>query len=157
MICDSLIRSPGPINPINPARRLQANQPNQPILHWTEEKILAAAPDALTFERAKALTVPRRWERLCHNDQLAWGGCRGSGEARYDVAAALDRPHFHCSCPSRKRPCKHVLALLLRYREEPGAFRFTRDLPVWLAEVKPAAGKKPPAPRQMDPDDLLSD
>ncbi|MET9796641.1 SWIM zinc finger family protein [Nocardiopsis alba] len=44
-----------------------------------------------------------------------WGECKGSGSKPYLAAVHLDGgegPAYKCSCPSRKIPCKHVLALL---------------------------------------------
>jgi hypothetical protein len=42
-----------------------------------------------------------------------WGECRGSSAAPYRAAVDLSGPAYRCSCPSRKVPCKHALALLL--------------------------------------------
>jgi len=42
-----------------------------------------------------------------------WGECQGSGKDPYRTQADLSGPAFHCSCPSRKFPCKHGLGLLL--------------------------------------------
>jgi hypothetical protein len=40
-----------------------------------------------------------------------WGLCKGS--AVYQVKIDLADLGYHCSCPSRKFPCKHVLGILL--------------------------------------------
>ena len=42
-----------------------------------------------------------------------WGSCRGSGAEPYDTMVDHVRVGFACTCPSRKRPCKHAIALLL--------------------------------------------
>lgn len=44
-----------------------------------------------------------------------WGKCQGSGANAYQVAVDLTGPTAKCSCPSRKYPCKHALALLLMW------------------------------------------
>jgi len=46
-----------------------------------------------------------------------WGECRGSAAAPYRAVVDLSGPAYRCSCPSRKFPCKHVLALLLLWSE----------------------------------------
>ena len=46
-----------------------------------------------------------------------WGECRGSAAAPYLTVIDLSGPAYRCSCPSRKFPCKHALALLLRWAE----------------------------------------
>ncbi|MEL6894452.1 MAG: SWIM zinc finger family protein, partial [Actinomycetota bacterium] len=43
----------------------------------------------------------------------ARGSCRGSGAEPYDTVVDHVAVGWRCSCPSRQRPCKHVLALLL--------------------------------------------
>ncbi|WP_028648665.1 SWIM zinc finger family protein [Nocardiopsis sp. CNT312] len=50
-----------------------------------------------------------------------WGACKGSGAKPYLAAVHLDGaggPAYKCSCPSRKIPCKHVLALLVLWAQE---------------------------------------
>ncbi len=43
------------------------------------------------------------------------GLCQGSGRQPYQARVDLAEPAFKCSCPSRKFPCKHGLALLLLF------------------------------------------
>jgi SWIM zinc finger len=53
-----------------------------------------------------------------------WGRCRGSGAEPYETMADHAGVAWRCTCPSRKHPCKHVLALLLmwvRGHVQPGA------------------------------------
>nr|WP_231747316.1 SWIM zinc finger family protein [Auraticoccus cholistanensis] len=52
-----------------------------------------------------------------------WGRCQGSGRTPYQVSVDLVAPAWRCTCPSRKVPCKHALALLLLWSQgalEPG-------------------------------------
>jgi hypothetical protein len=44
---------------------------------------------------------------------VLWGECKGSAARPYQAAVDLSGPAYKCSCPSRKIPCKHALALLL--------------------------------------------
>ena len=46
-----------------------------------------------------------------------WGECRGSASAPYRTVVDLSGPAYRCSCPSRKFPCKHALALLLLWAD----------------------------------------
>ena len=46
-----------------------------------------------------------------------WGECQGSAAAPYRTAVDLSGPAYRCSCPSRKFPCKHALALLLLWSD----------------------------------------
>ena len=50
-----------------------------------------------------------------------WGKCQGSGKHPYQVSIDLTGPAFRCSCPSRKFPCKHGLALLLLWVDGSGS------------------------------------
>ena len=60
-----------------------------------------------------------------------WGECRGSAAAPYRTVVDLSGPAYRCSCPSRKFPCKHALALLLMWSD--GAVGSSGDPPGWAA------------------------
>jgi hypothetical protein len=47
------------------------------------------------------------------DDRAIWGRCRGSGAEPYDTMVDHAEVAWRCSCPSRRLPCKHALALLL--------------------------------------------
>src|SRR3954452_23540118 len=80
------------------------------------------APDGRVLRAARELAVPGRWSLLETGGGGAWGELQGSGAAPYRVEARLDGPAGRCTCPSRKQPCKHALALLLLAAEEPERF-----------------------------------
>lgn len=80
---------------------------------WRPDHVEAMAPDAAAARAARSLAVPHRWSATGADDAGVWGECRGSGAEPYQVAVELATPAFRCSCPSRKLPCKHALALLL--------------------------------------------
>jgi hypothetical protein len=96
--------------------------------HWSAERVLALSPDAGAGRAAQLLVGDSRWSDSGSENGLVWGRSKGTASAPYQSIAELgERPAFHCSCPSRKVPCKHVLALLLRWsagkverREPPG-------------------------------------
>ena len=80
---------------------------------WSRAQVLAAAPDDASRRAALPLTASRVWTESARGpDGLLWGRCRGS--ATYTVVAAPGES-YACTCPSRKSPCKHALALLLRW------------------------------------------
>jgi hypothetical protein len=80
---------------------------------WEVEQVLAFAPDAATAAVAQALVVPTRWAGCGCDQQALWGRCIGTGGEPYECVVDHVRAAAHCSCPSRKRPCKHVIALML--------------------------------------------
>jgi hypothetical protein len=82
---------------------------------WDRERVLALAPDAPSQRTAQSLASGRAWAATgaAAEADAVWGECRGSASAPYRAAVDLTGPAYRCSCPSRKFPCKHVLALLL--------------------------------------------
>jgi hypothetical protein len=80
---------------------------------WSADSVLALAPDDASRRAAIPLGRPGQWTDAGAAGDLVWGLCAGSGKNPYQVIADLAGPAFKCSCPSRKFPCKHTLALLL--------------------------------------------
>ncbi len=80
---------------------------------WTVEQVAAVAPSPRSVAAAEPLTEPSRWSALGRDGRAVWGRCRGSGAEPYDTAVDHVEVAWRCSCPSRKHPCKHALALLL--------------------------------------------
>ncbi len=76
--------------------------------------MLALAPDAAS-QRAAAGLGPPRWSGAGAAGDLVWGLCAGSAKQPYQAIVDLAGPAYKCSCPSRKFPCKHALALLLNW------------------------------------------
>ena len=95
------------------------------------ESVLALAPDAASAKAANGLTKPGQWPLLGANEAAVWGECQGS--SRYQTQVDLSGPSFRCSCPSRKFPCKHGLALLLLWAKSPALFQ-TGPSPAWVSE-----------------------
>ncbi|MEM1394053.1 MAG: SWIM zinc finger family protein [Cyanobacteria bacterium P01_H01_bin.150] len=94
---------------------------------WTQEQILALAPDASSAKNGIALATSRKWSSLGCNGKAAWGNFQGSGKNPYQTRIDLTEPAFKCTCPSRKFPCKHAIALFLLLVNEPQLF--TQDSP----------------------------
>ncbi|MFC7243750.1 SWIM zinc finger family protein [Catellatospora aurea] len=91
------------------------SEPTEPP--WTAEQVQGLAPDASSFAAARKLAGASGWSATGHGGTPAglWGLCKGSGSTPYQICVDLDEPAYRCSCPSRKFPCKHALALLLRW------------------------------------------
>ena len=77
--------------------------------------MLALAPDASSRRAAAGLASPSSWTGAGTVGDLVWGLCAGSGKDPYQTVVDVTGPSYSCSCPSRKFPCKHVLALLLAW------------------------------------------
>ena len=98
---------------------------------FTSEQIARLAPDAASLKAANGLTNPGKWPLLHASEQALWGHCQGSGKNPYQTAVDLREPAFKCSCPSRKFPCKHGLALLLLHAQRSELFT-PGEAPDWL-------------------------
>ena len=85
---------------------------------WPRERILLLAPDRASVEAAGALAETRTWLDVGTDSKVLWGSCAGGGGRLYQTVVDLDSsPAYACSCPSRKVPCKHALALLLQWSD----------------------------------------
>ena len=107
----------------------------------TVEEVLALAPDDASAKAARGLVAPSKWPLLGVDGSAAWGECQGSGSKPYQTQVDLSGPAFRCSCPSRKFPCKHGLALLLLRAEHAARFTAT-GAPAWVAEWLASRGEK---------------
>ncbi len=94
---------------------------------WTHEQVRKLAPDASSLNAARRLAVPGPWSDTGANETLVWGKCQGTGKTPYQVSVDLTGPAFRCSCPSRKLPCKHALALMLLWVDGGGAVPDSAD------------------------------
>jgi hypothetical protein len=103
---------------------------------WSRTQVLGLAPDTASQRAAEGTANPRWWsEEGCYaagGVAAVWGACKGSGAKPYRSCVDLTGPAYRCTCPSRKFPCKHALALLLRWSE--GGVPATAGLPAWVAE-----------------------
>lgn len=97
------------------------------------DQILALAPDAASAKAGGQLAAPSKWSGLGRADGVLWGACQGSGKEPYRTQIALGEPAFKCSCPSRKFPCKHGLALYLLLAAQPALFT-EQTVPQWVGD-----------------------
>ena len=108
---------------------------------WSTDEVWALAPDASSHKAALKVAKVGSWPASGviaaegGATSAVWGECKGSGSKPYLAAAHLDGdkgPAYKCSCPSRKIPCKHVLALLALWSQ--GSVEPAEERPEWVAK-----------------------
>src|SRR6478609_1137493 len=104
------------------------------MTRWTQKAVEDAAPDASSLTAARKLAIPGPWSQTGSTDTLLWGKCQGSGKTPYQVSIDLTGPAYRCSCPSRKFPCKHALALLLLWVDGRGTIPDAADAAVFAGD-----------------------
>jgi len=98
------------------------------------EKVEALAPDQGSLDAARKLLKPALWPTLAGDgDGLIWGECQGSGATPYRVCVTEIDAGYKCSCPSRKFPCKHSLALMWLRADGKAAFA-AGTAPEWVRD-----------------------
>src|ERR1700730_13571576 len=118
----------------------------------TLQRIEGLAPDQESLAAARKLLKPSSWPTLAEGGGLIWGECQGSGATPYRVVVHEVDAGYKCTCPSRKFPCKHTLALMWMRAEGKLAFA-TGTPPHWVndslsrrrgpSQAKPPAGAVP--------------
>lgn len=103
------------------------------MMQLSASEVLQLSPDDASAKAAKGLVIPKKWPRLEYDEQAIWGECQGSGSKPYQVQVDKSGPAFRCTCPSRKFPCKHGLALLLLMAQNPADFS-AAPAPAWVTE-----------------------
>ena len=121
----------------------------------TRERIESLAPDQASLAAALKLAKPTTWPVLAANADASvlWGECQGSGSTPYRVVVSPDDTGYKCTCPSRKFPCKHVLAVLWLLIDKPD--RFATEAPPpwveeWSARRRPGGGGPRPGRPKVD-------
>ncbi|WP_237153912.1 SWIM zinc finger family protein [Oryzibacter oryziterrae] len=98
------------------------------------ERIEALAPDQASLNAARKLLKPATWPTLaCDDGGLVWGEVQGSGATPYRVVISEEDAGYKCTCPSRKFPCKHTLALMWLRAERKVDFA-RADRPEWVLD-----------------------
>jgi hypothetical protein len=116
----------------------------------------ALATDQSSLKAAAGLAKPGKWSGvgISHDGALIWGECAGSGANPYRVMADLRDLGNKCTCPSRKFPCKHVLALLWSKAEAVLSFA-PADTPDWVTDwLGRRRGGGIPKPAAVAPKDI---
>jgi len=93
------------------------------------------APDQSSLKAAAGLAKPGNWSSIAGNAEgtLMWGLCAGSGANPYKVAVDLSDNGSKCTCPSRKHPCKHGIALMWMKVQGSATFA-SAATPEWVEE-----------------------
>ncbi|CCH27454.1 SWIM zinc finger family protein [Actinosynnema sp. NPDC047251] len=95
------------------------------------QAVLALAPDSQVASSATRLAGSSGWSGSGRSAEALWGQCKGSGRTPYRVCVDLADRAAKCSCPSRKFPCKHGLALQLLDARDPLP---EGEAPDWVVE-----------------------
>ncbi|MGI9391101.1 MAG: SWIM zinc finger family protein, partial [Boseongicola sp.] len=95
----------------------------------------ALAPDQAALKAASKQLSAKKWPLRGHNEatDLIWGECQGSGSNPYRVMADVGDQGYKCTCPSRKFPCKHALALMWMFAESASEFE-AGNVPDWVSD-----------------------
>ncbi len=108
------------------------------------------APDQSALKAAAGLAKLGKWSGSAGaaDARLLWGECAGSGANPYRVVVDLEDHGNKCTCPSRKFPCKHALALFWLSATASAPFPVA-DVPEWvgdwLGRRRKSAGAAAPA------------
>ena len=116
--------------------------PSVDAVVWSVEQVEAVAPSPAAVTAAHPMATPTRWSGLGADERVLWGSCQGSGSEPYDTAVDHIGVGYRCTCPSRKTPCKHALALLLVWRRgqvPPGSP--AGQVEAWIDRRGAAAGR----------------
>lgn len=123
----------------------------------TPDTILALATDSGSAANARKLATPGKWPALHAPAGALWGQCQGSGQEPYLTGVDLSGPVGKCSCPSRKFPCKHALALLLLRATQPETFGnepLPDSLQTWIRGREQRAEGKAQVPEHATPKEI---
>ena len=114
---------------------------------WDRARVLALAPDASSLRAAQLLASGRSWPLTgAADDSALWGECLGSAVTPYRTVVDLSGPAYRCSCPSRKFPCKHAVALMLLWSD--GTVGTNGGAPDWAASWLAARSAKASDPKE---------
>ncbi len=106
-------------------------------MQLTLDHVTQLAPDEKAVASARQLLSLHFWSDLGMNESALWGDCRGAGI--YRVRIDLSNLGQSCNCPSRKRPCRHSLGLLMLLVTKPDAIEVAEpppDVAEWLEKRK---------------------
>lgn len=110
----------------------------------TLDLVEKAAPDQASLKAASKLMKSSKWplRAVSETTKHIWAECQGSGANPYRVVVDCADRKSHCTCPSRKFPCKHALALMWLYAETPEAFEQAEPAD-WVSDWMARRKKKP--------------
>ncbi|MEM6397525.1 MAG: SWIM zinc finger family protein [Bacteroidota bacterium] len=106
----------------------------------TIDELIRFAPDARSLEGARRLFYSRRWRLLAGDGKWIWGEFEVKGNRALHAAVDLLNGRFHCDCRSKRRPCTHALALLLKLKSRPDEWTVSEP-PIWVSKLISGNGK----------------
>ena len=130
------------------------------VLAWTEQDALNLTEDEQTRRDGAKLATRSKWPALGANSDAIWGLCQGSGKTPYQISVDTSDLAYRCSCPSKKFPCKHTMALLLLYAKERQHFDQSAApgwVTDWLESHRKRAGKEQTPPQEVTPSEAKTD
>lgn len=106
----------------------------------TEDIIAHLASDEASLKSAREIVEKKRYSAPGTSGDGTWllAEFPGSGSSDYSTSVDFgdpERPTVRCTCPSRKLPCKHGLALMILHERHPDAFK-NRVVPIELVEKR---------------------
>ena len=110
---------------------------------------MAYATTAARFAAGEYIADPAAWARLGASGDGLWGRYDGTAAEPYAVLVDPAGPRSRCACPSRLRPCKHVIALLVLWvrGHVPDVATPPAEIAEWLRRGRPqVAGVVPAGP-----------
>lgn len=76
----------------------------------TDDRVVAMCVDERVEAEGRELAKPEKWQDLGRDSFRMWGRVYAGG--LYSVVVGIPAYTGTCDCKSRKKPCKHVLAML---------------------------------------------
>lgn len=95
-----------------------------PFEHWNPQRILGLIAVPNKALSAEALASPKRWRDLKYDDRHVWGTVVDYSPLRLslDLAVLYTNPaRLQCDCAGKK-PCEHIVALLLLFARHKHTF-----------------------------------
>ncbi len=124
-------------------------------MSWSYERLLQLAPSPQSLEQARRLFFARRWRLLEGNGQWLWGEYETPYGQVMQAAVRLEPPLLRCSCKSRRKPCKHSLALILLFLNRADAWTVREHPPQWAQDLLNSRESQAP-PSNSSPDNKSS-
>lgn len=102
-------------------------------MELTEDYINEISPDTPSTKNANKLLSKTQW-LVKKSNRAIWSEIYGSGKKPYLAQIDSQNIAFKCTCPSRKFPCKHGLALGLYVANNDLQKIVMDDEPLWVKE-----------------------
>ena len=103
------------------------------VMGFDLAQVESLAPDQASLTAASKLAKAAKWLSLTREGDLWWGECQGSGSNPYRTVVDSGVVGYKCTCPSRKFPCKHSLALMWIAAQSPADFT-QGTTPEWVTD-----------------------